>query len=476
MTLSQFFLILRARWRSALLVFATLVVATVAVSLILPKQYTATATVYLDVKSPDPIMGAAMAAMMMPSYMASQVDLIQSERVGLRAMRSLGLDKSNQLQELWREATEGEGNFDSWAVETLQKKLLVKPSRESSVINVSYSASDPKFAAALANAWVKGFVDTSLELRVDPARQYSDFFDDRAKKLRDSLEAAQSRYSDYQRSKGIFATDERLDVENSRLNELSTQLVMLQALAVESSSREAQTVKNGDRLQEVFNNPVVSNLTVDLARQEARLQELSERQGENHPQVLELKANISQLKSKIASQAKEATGSVGVSNNINQSRVAQLRASLDAQRAKVLRMKSERDEATVLQRDVEAAQRAYEAVVARGNQSALESQSTQTNISVLKQATEPSRHSTPNLLLNSAVAVFVGVLLAVGTALLRELIDRRLRTEDDIVEELGQQLLVVLPRMKFDPERAETGRVKQLRNRVMDGLPKPSAS
>ena len=87
MTLSQFLNILRARWVSATAVLFTLVGVTLAVSLLLPKQYTATASVLVDVKSPDPIMGVALAGMIAPGYMASQLDVIQSERVALRGLR-----------------------------------------------------------------------------------------------------------------------------------------------------------------------------------------------------------------------------------------------------------------------------------------------------------------------------------------------------------------------------------------------------
>ena len=146
MTFGQFFLILRARWLSALLVFLAIVASSVVISLMLAKQYTATASVYLDVKSPDPILGAAFGGIVGPTYMASQVDLIQSERVGRRAMQSLRLNESPELRARWREATKGQGDYEAWAIEALQKKLVVKPARDSSVIQISYSSNDAKFA------------------------------------------------------------------------------------------------------------------------------------------------------------------------------------------------------------------------------------------------------------------------------------------------------------------------------------------
>ena len=148
MTLGQFISILQARWRSALLVLLVTVCAAVAVSLLLPKKYTATASVMLDVRSPDPIGGTALAGMMAPAYMATQVDLISSERVARRAIQTLGLADNAATREQWHLATKGQGNFEAWLADTLLKHLDVKPSRESNVITIGYASPDPNFSAA----------------------------------------------------------------------------------------------------------------------------------------------------------------------------------------------------------------------------------------------------------------------------------------------------------------------------------------
>ncbi len=99
--------------------------------------------------------------------------------------------------------------------------LDVKPSRESNVISVSFKAPDPVQAARVANAFVEAYMNVSLELRVDPAKQYSAFFDTRGKELRANVEQAQAKLSAYQRERGvIIASEGQLDVESARLNEL----------------------------------------------------------------------------------------------------------------------------------------------------------------------------------------------------------------------------------------------------------------
>ncbi len=445
MTLNQFLVALRARWLTALAVMLVVIALVVAVSLQLPRQFTASAAVVLDVKSPDPIAGVVLPGMSMSGYMATQVDVLRSERVALAAIRDLKLDERQHLRDQWQEETGGRGEFNAWLSERMLLKLEAKPARDSNVISVTYTSPDPSFSAAMANAFVKAYIDTTLDLRTEPAKRYSSFFDDRAAQLRDSLEKAQAKLSAYQQQNGIVASDERLDVENSRLSELSTQLVMLQALAEESRSRNSEAGANGDRLQEVLNNPMLASLTTELARQEATLSQLTSRLGDQHPQVTELRANIAQMRSRLATDTRRVAGSLTVNNSVNQSRLVQVRAALEEQRAKLLKLRGLRDEAQVMVRDVENAQRAYDAVVSRANQTGIESEMTQTNVSVLKRASPPISPSSPRLLLNTAIAVALGLLLGLGAALARELADKRLRSEDDVLGVLRQPLIGVMP-------------------------------
>ncbi len=469
MTFTQFLSILRARWKLSALVFALTVLTAVVVSLLLPKKYTATASVVVDAK-PDPISGL-MGAMGNTSLMATQVDIITSDRVTRRVVKNLKLDQNPDIRAQWQSETDGQGAIEDWLGAFFQKQLDVKPSKESSVIAIAYQAPDPAFAAAVANAFVQAYMDTAIELRVDPAKQYSGFFDQRSKEARQVLESAQSKLSEYQQTSGIIGNDERLDVETQKLNELSSQLVMAQAMLTESTSRSAQSVLNGDRMAETLNNPVVSSLKVELSKAEANLQEMNTRFGGNHPQVMQARANISELRTRLEQETKRAASSTTVTASVNASRVGEMRAQLEAQRAKVLKMKEGRDAMSVLQRDVDNAQKTYDALVGRTNQSNLESQTQQSNVNLLSPASPPLLPSSPRVLLNIAVAVMLGGMLAIGTAMVMELLDRRIRGPQDLVEALGLPILGVMPKPVI--KRAAPTLMAQ---RVISGrLPAPEA-
>jgi polysaccharide biosynthesis transport protein len=471
MTFGQFLSILRARWWAALLIFLLVVATTLVVNLLLPKQYKATASVLVDSK-PDPV-SIAMFGGQSPGFMATQVDIIQSDRVAQRVVRNLKLSENPQIRQQWQDETKGQGSIESWMGNLFQRSMDVVPSRESSVISVNYRAPDPRFAAALANAFVQAYIDTSLDLRVDPARQYSSFFETRSKEAREALETSQTKLSSFQREKGIIASDERLDIENSRLNELSSQLTALQAMAAESGSRQAQAQgSQGDRMQEVLNNGLILGIKSDLSRGEARLQELSTRFGDAHPQVQEIKANVAELRVRLDAETRKVTSGVGLTNTITRKRESDVRASLDAQRAKVLKLKAVRDEGMVMLRDVDNAQRAYDAVLQRFTQTSLESQTKQSNVNMLTEAIPPLIPASPRILLNTILAAIGGLLLAAGTALALELRDRRVRNVDDLVATLELPVLVTLP--KPGSKLALGNRQSLMQQRLLSPLPPPT--
>ena len=119
MTIAQLFSILRARWRISVAVFLLVVIAVVGVSLMLPKQYTAVASVVADAK-PDPVSALMYPGVVSPGFMATQVDVIRSDRVAVRVVRTLRLSENPQIREQWLQETKGDGNIETWLSESFQ--------------------------------------------------------------------------------------------------------------------------------------------------------------------------------------------------------------------------------------------------------------------------------------------------------------------------------------------------------------------
>ena len=448
MTPLQILLILRAHYKIALFVALSTIAIALAVTLLLPKRYTAATSVLVDVKSPDPIV-----AMMMPSSLATQVDIINSQRVALRVVRTLGLADAPGVRDQWTRATEGKGTPETWLADLLLRGLSVAPSRDSSIISIAYTGTDPSFVATVANGFAQAYMDVTIELKVDPARQYARWFGDQGKLLRDNLEKAQTRLSQFQQQKGIVAREEQMDTETSKLADLSTQLLRAQAETNDARLKQQQSGRAGDRLPEVRMDAVVAGLRSEILRQEAKLQESSQALGVNHPQYLRAQAEVAALKQKLADEMAGVTSAFSASSSVGSNRESVLRASVEAQKKKLLEIRGSRDELAVLQRDVDAAKNAYDAVIKRYTESDLASQATKADVSVLTQALAPIEPSFPKPLGKTMMmAIAAAILLGAGAAFLLEMLDRRIRTTNDLVEVLKLPVLGVIARAR-EPRR-----------------------
>jgi polysaccharide biosynthesis transport protein len=436
LTTQQLFAALRGRRGLIAAVWLTVVLAVLALSLLLPRQYAAQAAVVIDLKAPEMLSNPALSAGWLPGYVATQVDVMNSERVVLKAIDALGLQRDPLIHERWREDTDGQGDLAVWLANRIQKKLDVQASREGNALYVAYTGRDAKASADIVNAVIEGYIDLTLEMRVEPTRQFSRFFDERSASLRQQLDAAQARLSAFQKENGIVAAEERYDVETARLAELNSQLTIAQQQAVETTGRRVQAQTDPARAADVLNNPQVAALNAELSRQQVRLRELSSRLGDQHPQVIETTASLAELRQALAAASRQAGSGLAGNDAVTRQRVAALESAVDAQRAKVLRSKELRDRVAALQRDVDSAQKALDFVLTRSTQTSLESQNTQTNVTVVKRATPPTRATSPSLGLNLMLGMIAGLLLGCVAALVVESFDRRLRTTEDLEVDL----------------------------------------
>ena len=99
----------------------------------------------------------------------------------------------------------------------------------------------------------------------------------------------------------------------------------------------------------------------------------------------------------------------------------------------------------MLRKDVETAQKAFEAVSERASQSKLQALTTQTNIQRLATAVEPLEARGPTAKVALGIAGVAGLLLAIAFAVLLELINRRVRSVDDLAMATHLPILASVP-------------------------------
>jgi len=263
----------------------------------------------------------------------------------------------------------------------------------------------------------------------------------------------QKKLADYQQETGVITREgrsDRLEFENARLTEISSQLVTAQTQTYDSITRQRQITganakgKLGE-LPEIINNDLIQNLKADLARAEGKLAEVSQRVDKNHPHYQSAQAEVQNLRQRINVEIQTARGAM---ENVAAQAILkeeELKKSLAEQKARVIRQKQLQDRGDLLSQELASAQSILDSTTQRANQIRLESQRNLTDIMVLNSAVMPFRHSKPNLPLNIAMSIFLGTLLGVGFGFLSEMTDRRIHSIEDVTEGLALPVLAVIP-------------------------------
>lgn len=458
MNIVNIYNVLAARKKVLLITIATTVMTTIALSMVMPNTYKASTTLLLNYSGNDSVTGTPVPVQLVTNFMATQADIVASKSVALKVVDKLGLLNRSELKPTSNSLALTEAERRVALAEALLEKLEVKAGRESTTLKLTFKATSAELATLTVNTFASEYQQASSNFKLGPARNASAYFNDQVRLAREHLEQAQGKLSKFQKESGIVNVDSRYDTETARLNELSANLVGIQSQLTEARSRNSQARGNASISPEILANPLIQNLNNELAKARSQFSYVAERFKESHPRYQAQKAEVDKLTAELNRQMAASAGTLTSSVTILQSREAEMNRAFQMQKAKVLDINRQRDQLAVFTREIESAQRAYDAVALRLSQVNLEGQSNQSDVSVLSPATVPTNASSPNLLLNVLASVFIGTVIGSAFCFAAEMLDRRVRSTTDIADILDAPLLATL----YRPSRQNARRQSRL--------------
>jgi len=422
---------------------------TIVFSVLASKQYQASTSIIFNMKGADPVSGYSVSANLIPGYLATQVNVITSRKVALKVVDELNLQSNAGFVSSFSERTEGQGDIRVWIADLLLDNLEVSPSREGSIVVITFTSTSPQFAAVVANSFAREYINTNIELKVEPARQAAEWLVGQVDVLRENVARAQKRLSDYERQKGILFTNNSFDIESAKLNQLSTaQLQSEERLFDLNTKLAAINESQLDTMDgELVDHQVINSLKVQLSRAEAEFAEVKQRLSENHPDYRSAQAEIKSLETRYQREVENVEAKLRESAAREEKRLADLNEKVSEQRERLQGFNEDRNEQEVLLRDAEVAKHVLSAAMERMRQSSLEGQVEQADVAVLSEAIVPTKHAKPRVLVNIILALFLGGILAFMFSLIAEFLDRLVRTKADLEDYLDIPVLSEIPNL-----------------------------
>lgn len=451
MTIRQFFNVIFSRMRLLVLVFTVVVLFVTLWSLFVAKQYTAQAVIVLDQGNADPVSTLSMTGdkLVLSNYLGTQVSVLASHNTARKVVNNLGLNKSPDIQANYLDTTGKDlTGLDDWLATVLLQGLTVEGGRDNNTLTISFKSVDPEFAATITNGFIEAYKNMVIESRVGTASQNEAFFKAQVAELKNQLEAKQRTLSDYQRAHGVLAVgSDRIDLENQKLMELASQVAVARSDLI---SARSQLDGKGRLNVDPLSNPLIQQLTMQLAEMEKSRQDLALSEGPNHPNYRKVLAQIAATQGQMEA-LKQKYGIIQTSTVENmEKRLQAQQEELILQKQKVLDMKDQQSHIDILLRGIDNTQRNYDLLMQKWSESVLQANANLTNITVLQHAVAPLRATSPKLVFNVFVAMCLGLLIGCTINYLLEMRRRRVRCYDDVTVELQ---LPVLVELRYQPAR-----------------------
>jgi len=442
--LSQYFWILkRHRWRIGGFVLAVML-ATLVVSARLTPIYESTATVDIDRQSPSGVVGedATRSALNdSDQFMATQIKLVESDSV-LRPV-----DQRFELRKLEGQSAALSARGEEAPVTLKQLKVTRPPNTY--LMQIGYRSADPQLAADAANAITQSYLEHSYEIRLRSSASVASFMERQIEELKAKMEQSSHALSGFERELNVINPEEKTNILSARLLQLNTEYTNAQT---ERLKQEAgfQSVSGGS-LEAALAAPqgeALRKLAEHRAEAAELFAEVKSRYGANHPEYRKAQAQLNQVDAAIEATRLQIGKRVEIEYREAQRREAMVGDAVTAAKAEFDRMNARSFEYQAVKREADADKNLYEQLVRKIREAGINAGFQNGSIRIADSARAALKPVFPNQVLNVLLAFLLSTLVAVGAAVLSDLLDKTVRDPEQVARTLRTEVIGSLPLMK----------------------------
>lgn len=426
---------------SLLIVFVVMMIA-VGVMAVWPRTYTATASLMVNYEVNDPLNGKDLPVGQLSSYIATQVELMQTPDLLLAVVDRLRLTQNDDYAHGYGN---DHGTLRDWVAARLAKKLTVSQSqRGSQLIYVTYSANDAAAAALVANTVAEVYKEQDHARSTGPLGERAKRYAQQLNELKSKVDQAQIGVTAFYQRNGLIDEGNKTNNDVSLLASLDERLQAAQSARRVAEVRASEDQAKGDQ---VLASSQVNALKTQLAAQELRLAQLNRLYTPLYPDIGEMQLQIDATKRALSATVKGFADNAAVGLGAARRLEAGAQRVMEQHRAKVLAKSRLIDEAAKYSLELESAQTVYKRALDGYDQIMFASGRNHSNVNLVSRASAPLMAAKPRVLAGYVLGAVAAILLGLGVPLLYELFNRRVRCRDDLERHHGVPVLVEFGRL-----------------------------
>ncbi|HEY9715624.1 MAG TPA: polysaccharide biosynthesis tyrosine autokinase [Chroococcales cyanobacterium] len=339
----------------------------------------------------------------------------------------------------------------------LLKNTQVQLIRGTRLMTISFDHPDPHVAMEMVNALVREYVALEGEQRLAAASLNLSYLIEEKKALEEKLRRSEEQLSDYTKKMGsVSVSGDGLKIIAAQLIELNTRLGVAKAERAKLQSDSEQILKYRDdpkalmEIASVSQLPEIASLRSQLNTLDAELSKARLKYRPGNPQLAQLESQQNALQDALNAEALRAPQTVDRTLQAALQTEDALKQEVDAQEKKVIETKGLSIQSKVLERQIEADNEAYQAVLKRLNEETSQARSQPVFIQVVD-AASPASKVKPKPVQVIALAVFLSLAAAAATIFLLASLDTSFKSVDELEAVLGLQVLAAIPQYEMTP-------------------------
>ncbi len=458
-------IIRRRRWVIIGLSAACMMVALL-LSLLVEPQYTASTRVEI-LREADNVINVEgvdnNADLADREFYQTQYELLESRTLAEAVVRDLRLADNVDL--LNASDTNGEDALElprqqrmRLAAEVVMDNTTIAPVRSSSIVDVKFTFSDAELARNISNSIAEKFIETNLARRFEATQYAREFLQDRLETTRAKLEESERQAAAYAQRQGLIKITETETGAVTPANTLAVaDLAQLSAeLSAARAARERAEANyransGGRGAASALTNEAVNQLRQARGRTAGELAKLESDFGPDYPQVKALREQITKLDTEIAREEARVNAGVGLDFEDQYRRALaaeqRIQARVNGLKGDVLDQQQRAIAFNIIQRDVDTNRQLYEALLQRFKEIGVAGGVGTNNVSIVDPAITPDEPSSPNIPLNLALGLILGLALSGGAVFALEQIADSVILPSDFQRKLGTPLLGTTPKL-----------------------------
>ena len=420
-------------WKIALFVLAATALAYFVSKRIVP-VYESTATIDIDRRTPNGVVGAA-AQQAAPSdseqFIATQVRLMQSASVLRPVAEQFHLSGNNTAQ-------------DKGAVSVPGLKVTHVPGTY--IVLITYRSSNPETAASIANGVAESYIRHNYDMRMNSTNGLSKFMGSQIAELRSKMESSSAAVADFSRQLNFVAPDEKANVLTSRLLQTNTEYINAQNERVKKQAA-LNAVRAGalEGAQASSQGEATRKLADRLDDAQRKFGEVAAVYGKKHPEYLKAEAEVASLRQALQNSNMNTLKRVGVEYQEALNREQMLRLSVDDLKAQVDSLSTTAAQYQSKQREADSDRRLYEELMQRIKEAGINAGFDNNSVRLADPAQPAYTPVSPNLRNNVIVALLLSLFFSIGAAILTDTMDNTVRDPDSIAQVPGAEVIGMLP-------------------------------